>query len=989
MVLLKPKTRRAKILTAIALLVVVLFALDFLTGAIGKINFPSLIPTSKTSDSSLFGLKVDDWDFTQKVSTAYSYSTPTEYIWTTAKNIGFKGLGVIIALTTLNVLFWYSVYYLYYRFLGALVRIFKKDLYFGSRHELGVAFKTIAVILLLHVILAVSAFLLGSRLRAILMDSGVDLMNIMNIIIPIYISYAITIALLLLIIPASLLAMIFYIAKWIKIKLVKKELYPMKRRLFRVFVLFTFAFFLAYLPIQFVRRLVPQLLGGSQIDPGGSITGSVSSPTSTGFGPSFSSLGSKPSINLGGSVADSFRSENIGFSTGGAKDINNFRENITNGYFPTPTDITYEGLFYDYFFDTGQKQPCFELFCPSYSLAYSKDPVSDKGEYYMAVGLNSGIKEEDFARKKLNLVIVMDISGSMSSAFNKYYYDQLGKRQTKPDFDEKDSSKTKMQIANESVVALLDHLNEDDSYGMVLFESRAFLAKPLRRLETTDMDSIKEHILEIHPQGGTNMESGLNMATEMLAEYKDANKDEYENRIIFLTDAQPNTGRLGRSDLTTITEKNAGNNIYTTFIGVGLDFNTDLVESLTKVKGANYYSVHSSVDFKERMDEGFEYMVTPLVFDLKLTLESSDFEIEKVFGSPEANESTGELMKVNTLFPSKTEGGQTKGGIVLLKLKKKTPEDAPIAGAVKLTASYYNRTNQFFTNDTVITIPAYQENYHENTGILKAIMLARYVNIIHDWIIENRVEPSKEIVIEHPLVNEEYGISIPPETILLSKWERRSVPLEVSAEYGEYFSRFRGYFVNTMQFANDNTLSREIVILDKLVNTATAKTTQPESSPVDTSASDARIQSNINKIALAVTGFASAYGRTPNDIEILGALQFANDSGALSPNNCIGGNNDKLCNLVISGSSLPNNCGSNRWSGNGTSGCTYHYFGDVGGSTPEHFRISVKAHGTHNSVYVYDSIEGKLFSCNADIVTDVTCSSTLCPELTDINGACQ
>jgi len=803
--------------------VVILFALDFLIGAIGKINLPSLKSTSEvtTSKKGLFSMKVDDWDFTQSVGITRSYNTPTEYVLATAKSIGFKGLGVIIALTTLNVLFWYSAYYLYYRFLGALARIFKRDLYLGSRHDLGVAFKTILLVLVAYILYYIPGLI--ANLGFIPELFNIDLITA-------GIPHVITTALLILLLPLSIIALIFHIAMWIISKFIKKELYPMKRRLFRIFVIFTFAFFVAYLPTQFVRRLVPQLLGGSQIDPGGSVTGfgsgggvnlSVSDPLSGRF----SNLGS--SINPGGSVADSFRSENIGFSTGGAKDINNFRENIRNGYFPTPTDITYEGLYYDYFFDTGQKQQCLELFCPSYSLAYSKDPVSDKGEYYMAVGLNSGIKEEDFARKKLNLVIVMDISGSMSSAFNKYYYDQLGKRQQKPDFDKEDASKTKMQIANESVVALLDHLNEDDSYGMVLFESSAFLAKPLRRLETTDMNSIKGHILEIRPQGGTNMESGLNMATEMLAEYKDANKDEYENRIIFLTDAQPNTGRLGRSELSDITEKNAENNIYTTFIGVGVDFNTDLIESLTKIKGANYYSVHSSGDFKERMDEGFEYMVTPLVFDLKLTLESYDFEIEKVFGSPEANESTGELMKVNTLFPSKTVEGRVKGGIVLLKLKKKTLEDVPVEGTVKLKVSYYNRANQFFENDATITVPVYQDNFHENTGILKAIMLARYVNIIHDWIIENRVEPSKVIVIEHPLVNEEYGISIPPETILLSEWERKSVPLEVTSDYGEYFRKFRDYFVNTMQFADDNDLGREIVILDKLVNTAPAKTSQP------------------------------------------------------------------------------------------------------------------------------------------------------------------
>ena len=79
----------------------------------------------------------------------------------------------------------------------------------------------------------------------------------------------------------------------------------------------------------------------------------------------------------------------LGFSVGGAKDVNNFRTNIKNNYLPISTDITYEGLFYDYYFDTGKKEECQKLFCPTYSYAISKDPISQKDNYYLAVGLNS------------------------------------------------------------------------------------------------------------------------------------------------------------------------------------------------------------------------------------------------------------------------------------------------------------------------------------------------------------------------------------------------------------------------------------------------------------------------------------------------------------------------------------------------------------------------------------------------------------------------
>ena len=39
------------------------------------------------------------------------------------------------------------------------------------------------------------------------------------------------------------------------------------------------------------------------------------------------------------------------------------------------------------------------------------------------------------------------------------------------------------------------------------------------------------------------------------------------------------------------------------------------------------------------MGEQFEYMVTPLVFDLELNLNSEDFEILSVYGSDTVNKS--------------------------------------------------------------------------------------------------------------------------------------------------------------------------------------------------------------------------------------------------------------------------------------------------------------------------------------------------------------
>ena len=415
------------------------------------------------------------------------------------------------------------------------------------------------------------------------------------------------------------------------------------------------------------------------------------------------------SVNVAESVsADS----SIGFAVGGSNDINNFRRNIENDYLPSPTDISHEGIFYDYFFDTGATQACNDLFCPSYSTAVSADPFSENDEYFLSVGLNSNISAEDFERKKLNLVVVLDISGSMSSSFDAYYYDQLGGLNQEP--EENVEYISKMEIANESLVALLDHLNPDDRLGVVLFDNSAYVAKDLRLVSGTDMAALKNHILEITPQGGTNMEAGYKAGTKLLDEYRQADSEEYENRIIFLTDAMPNLGNTDEYHLALLAEDNAEANIYTTFIGVGLDFNSELIRAITQTQGANYFAVHSREEFKQQLDDNFEYMVTPLVFDLTLKLESQGYNIKAVYGSPEADLSSGEIMKINTLFPSQRRDGRTRGGLVLLHLEKIDSQ-----ASLELAVDYRDRAGVQHQNEQAVEFRDSAGAYFENPGIHK------------------------------------------------------------------------------------------------------------------------------------------------------------------------------------------------------------------------------------------------------------------------------
>lgn len=496
---------------------------------------------------------------------------------------------------------------------------------------------------------------------------------------------------------------------------------------------------------------------------------------------------------------------NIGLSVGGAKDANNFKENIQNGYLPKINSITYEGVFYGHFFDTALKGECKELFCPSYNSATRINPFTKDEEIYLSIGLNSDIKQSEFKRKKLNLVVVLDISGSMGSSFDRYYYDGQNKN---------NEYKNKIQIAKESIVAMLSHLKNNDRSGMVLFDDRAYRALKLKSVGERDQEKVKKHILDIADRGGTNWSAGYKSGLELFENIpKDAN---YENRIIFLTDAMPNTGELNKDGLFGMAKEASEKGIHTTFIGIGVDFNNDLVEYVSKIKGANYHSVHSSEKFRKLLDEEFLYMVTPLVYDLSLKLDSNAYTIAGVYGSPEANLATGEIMKVNTLFPSRATNEATKGGVILLKLNK---NDRVNNQNIKLIANYKDVDGKYHTNEQSV----YLTNSN-NSGISKAILLSNYVSLMKNWLIDTRAScnDKPKWIYDKPAVLEKRIFIYPPLHPLypfVSQWERGSCSLTVSKNYKEIFSKFKTYYQEEMKQLNDGSLNEELETVTLLLKT--------------------------------------------------------------------------------------------------------------------------------------------------------------------------
>jgi len=510
--------------------------------------------------------------------------------------------------------------------------------------------------------------------------------------------------------------------------------------------------------------------------------------------------------SIGG--GSSRQSDQVGLAAGGAKDINNFRDNLDQGYLPLVSDVTVEGLFYDYYFDTGDPGPSRKLFSPAYSQAVSRDPFSGETEYYLAVGLNSGLRASDFERQNLNLVVVLDVSGSMGSPFDRYYYDGTGQRVEVP---QSESQQSKIEVAREAVLGLMDQLGEDDRLGIVTFNDKARTLRPLAYVDRRNLATARDAVQRLRAGGGTNLGAGMDLAGEFFDEYLVHSPDDYENRVIFITDAMPNLGETNRYGLLGMTERNADERLHTTFIGVGVDFNTQLTDYISGIRGANYYAVHSPGEFRRRLDAEFDYMVTPLVFDLELRVESSGWEIETVYGSPEADLATGSLMRVNTLFPAERSGGETRGGLILLKLRRTGP-----GSAVRLTARYEDRSGRRDSVTSEVWLDRMRPEQFDNHGVQKGVLLARYATLLQQWIQDERQYAHSSRPWE-PSWQCGDGIGLPPR-MGLGEWERQSMPLAVSREYRVRFAEFADYFEREMRLVRDNDLARELAVLESLAS---------------------------------------------------------------------------------------------------------------------------------------------------------------------------
>ncbi|AKC81644.1 hypothetical protein IMCC26134_00595 [Verrucomicrobia bacterium IMCC26134] len=168
-------------------------------------------------------------------------------------------------------------------------------------------------------------------------------------------------------------------------------------------------------------------------------------------------------------------------------------------------------------------------------------------------------------RAPVNLALVIDKSGSMSG--------------------------DRIERAREAALEAVRRLGPDDLVSVVAFDNGVRTLLPARRVG--DGSAITEAIEGIAANGGTNLYGGVAAGAEALRRHIE---DGYTHRVILLSDGQANVGPQTPEALGSLGAQLVREGISVTTIGLGLDFNEDLMTRLARRSDGNTYFVENSRD---------------------------------------------------------------------------------------------------------------------------------------------------------------------------------------------------------------------------------------------------------------------------------------------------------------------------------------------------------------------------------------------------------
>lgn len=328
-------------------------------------------------------------------------------------------------------------------------------------------------------------------------------------------------------------------------------------------------------------------------------------------------------------------------SQGGTQDINHFRQMaIEEDEMPRPESLTVEGLLGQHDLPLPLARECKQLLCLATESMTASLPARPDDRLFVGLGFTSNVDAATWKREPLNLVAVVDQSGSMSGE--------------------------PLDLVRTSLTKIVNQMHDGDRISVILYGD-----DPHVWLQPTDFAGGKEAILEriaaIESIGSTNMEAGLKLG--FATAYDDAPKFKGNTRVMLFTDEQPNVGATDPESFMGMARDASKHGIGMTTVGVGVQYDGALATKIGSVRGGNLFFVENEARVAKLFGEELDTMVSEIAHDIRISMTpAKGYAVSGIFGVPDGLMESGRDGTVDITVP--TAFFSTQSGGIFVSLSK-------------------------------------------------------------------------------------------------------------------------------------------------------------------------------------------------------------------------------------------------------------------------------------------------------------------------------
>jgi Ca-activated chloride channel family protein len=177
----------------------------------------------------------------------------------------------------------------------------------------------------------------------------------------------------------------------------------------------------------------------------------------------------------------------------------------------------------------------------------------------------------------------------------------------------------KLKKAQDAAIEALRRLSSKDIFSVIIYDDDVATIVPAQYAQNPEW--IEGKIRQIHAGGSTALFGGVSQGAAEIRKNLDKN---FVNRIILLSDGIANIGPSSPEDLGRLGTALSKEGISVTTVGVGLDYNEDLMTRLSQNSDGNTYFVESSRDLPKIFAAELSDVLNVVAKNVRLTIECKE-----------------------------------------------------------------------------------------------------------------------------------------------------------------------------------------------------------------------------------------------------------------------------------------------------------------------------------------------------------------------------